>query len=324
MFGFFQTEIPNIKRAIKKASLKNLWSSVIDICDSLTTFYNVRTYWKDLEETLQTALNAAKNAKNELAVARIYNNIAHTFRLLGRAEEGIDYGSNSYKIFCSLKDIQGEAESSYTLGYLYRSVGNWEESIKAFEHCLSLFKLFEDFVGEAGALDGLGQVYTKQENIDKAEEVLQKSLKLKEEKVKDPFEISKSLNNLGKVYKTKGNLKKAKELFERSLKIKNELRDNQGLGVCYNEIGEVYRLMGNFEEAFEQFQKSLDIKKKVSASNFSKSSDNHGEGLTLMNLGLLYKDKGEKEKAIISWKNALEKLNNYSPEFKQVEEWLRT
>lgn len=320
---FFQTEILNIKRAIKKAGIKEQWSSIIDICDSLTTFYNVRTYWEDLEETLQIALNAAKNDKNELAEARIYNNIAHTFRLLGKAKEGIDYALSSYNIFCPLKDIQGEAESSYTLGYLYRSVGNWEESIKAFENCLSLFKLIEDFVGEAGALDGLGQVYTKQENLDKAEEVLQNSLKLKEEKVKDPFQISISLNNLGKVYKTKGNLKKAKELFERSLKIKNELGDNQGLGVCYNELGEVYRLMGNFEEAFEQFQKSLDIKKKVSASNFSKSSDNHGEGLTLMNLGLLYKDKGEKEKAIISWQNALEKLNNYSPEFKQVEEWLR-
>jgi Tfp pilus assembly protein PilF len=322
-FDFFQTEIPNIKRAIEKASLQNQWSSVIDICDSLTTFYNVRTYWEDLEKTLQTALNAAKNDKNELAEARIYNQLAHTLRLLGRAKEGIDYGSNSYNIFCSLKDIQGEADSSYTLGYLYRSVGNWEESIKAFEHCLSLFKLIEDFVGEAGVLDGLGQVYTKQENLDKAEEVLQNSLKLKEEKVRDQFQISITLNNLGKVYKTKGNLKKAKELFERSLKIKNELGDNQGLGVCYNELGEVYRLMGNFEEAFEQFLKSLDIKKKISTSNFSKTSDNHGEGLTLMNLGLLYKDKGEKEKAIISWQNALEKLNNYSPELKQVEEWLR-
>ncbi len=319
---FFQTEIPNIKRAIKKASFKKQWSSIIDICNSLTTFYNVRTYWEDLEETLQTALNAAREVKNELAEARIYNNIAHTFRLLGKAEEGIVYGSNSYEIFCSLKDLQGKAESSYTLGYLYRSVKNWEESIKAFENSLSLFKQLEDFVGEAGALDGLGQVYTKQENLDKAEEVLQNSLIIKEEKIRDIFQTSITLNNLGKVYKQKGKLIEAKELFERSLKIKKELRDSQGLGVCYNELGEVYRLMGNFEESWKQYQQSLDIKKKVSTSNFSKISDNHGEGLTLMNIGLWYKDQGEQEKAILYWQNALEKLNKYELEYEQVNEWL--
>ncbi|MEM7554353.1 MAG: tetratricopeptide repeat protein [Cyanobacteria bacterium P01_A01_bin.84] len=319
---FFQTEISNIKRAIEKAKLKKQWSSIIDICDSLITFYNVRTYWEDLEETLQTALNAAKKAKNELAVARIYNNIAHTFRLLGKAKDGISYGSNSYEIFCSLEDMQGEAESSYILGYLYRSVGNWEESIKSFEHCLSLFKYLKDFVGEAGALDGLGQVYTKQKNLDKAEKVLQESLKIKEEKVKDLFQTSITLNNLGKVYKNKEKLEEAKQLFERSLEIKNILGDNQGLGVCYNELGDVYRLMKNFEESWNQFQKSLDIKKKISASNSSKISDSHGEGLTLMNIGLWYQDRNEPEKAILYWRNALEKLNNYSPEFSQVDEWL--
>lgn len=321
---FFQTEIPNIKKAIKKASIKEKWLSIIDICDSLTTFYNVRTYWEDLEETLQTALNAAKNAKNELAEARIYNNIGHTFRLLGKAKEGIDYALNSNKIFGSLKDIQGKAESSYTLGYLYRSVGNWEESIKAFENCLSIFKQLGDFVGEAGALDGLGQVYTKQENLDKAEEALQKSLRIKEKEIRDLFQISITLNNLGKVYKQKRKLKEALELFSKSLDIKKELGDNQGLGVCYNEIGEVYRLMKNFDKALAQYEKSLDIKKKISTSDFSRISDNHGEGLTLMNIGLLYKDKGEQEKAILYWQNALEKLNNYSPEFKKVDEWLWT
>lgn len=321
---FFQAELPNIKRAIKKADSRKHWSSIIDICDSLITFYNVRTYWEDLEETLQTALTAAQEDNNELAEARIYNNIAHTFRLLGRAEEGIDYGLNSYNIFCSLKNPEGEAESSYTLGYLYRSVGNWEESIKAFKHCLSLFKLREDFVGEAGALDGLGQVYTKQGNLDEAEKVLQESLRIKEEKVGDRFQISITLNNLGKVYKTKGNLEKAKTLFERSLKIKQQIEDRQGQGVSYNELGIIYRLMKDYKQALEYFEKSLDIKKEVSSFGTGKSTDNHGEGLTFMEIGTLYENTGKHEKALINWKNALEKLNNYSPEFERVTNYIKS
>ncbi|MGB3507991.1 MAG: tetratricopeptide repeat protein [Microcoleaceae cyanobacterium] len=322
--GFFQAELPNIKRAIKKADSIKQWSSIIDICDSLITFDNVRTYWEDLEETLNTALTAAKNDKNQLAEARIYNNIANTFRLLGRATEGIDYGLNSYNIFCSLKNPEGEAESSYTLGYLYRSVGNWEESIKAFKHCLSLFKLREDFVGEAGALDGLGQVYTKQGNLDKAEEVLQQSLRIKQEKVGDHFQISITLNNLGKVYKIKGNLEKAKELFDRSLEIKQQIEDRQGQGVSYNELGMIYRLMKQYQQALEYFEKSLDIKKEVSSSGTGKATDNHGEGLTFMEIGTLYEERGEYEKALINWNNALDKLNNYSPEFQRVTNYIKS
>lgn len=328
--NFFQVELPNIKRAIKQAELIEKWSSIIDICDSLKTFYFVRTYWEDLEETLKTALTAAKKVQNKIAEARIRNDLAQTFRLLGEAKKGINYALDSYKIFCSMKQLEGEAaqkgeaESSYSLGYLYRSVGNWEESIKAFENSLSLFKLCEDFVGEAAALDGLGQVYTKQENLKKAEKVLQESLKIKKEKVDDQFQISITLNNLGKVYKFKGNLEKAKELFEESLNIKKRIKDLQGQGVCYNELGIIYRRTKYYTKALEYLEKSLDIKKEVSSFGPGRVMDNHGQGLTYMEKGILYEERGEYKKALINWNNAKDKLNNYSPEMSRVTNYIES
>ncbi len=82
--------------------------------------------------------------------------------------------------------------------------------------------------------------------------------------------------------------------------------------------------MGNFEEVLKQDQKSLDINQKNSNLKSSNESDNHSEGLILMNRGILYKDQGKLKKAIQEWKNALEKLNKDSPEFLQVDEWLWT
>jgi tetratricopeptide (TPR) repeat protein len=327
---FFQVELPNIKRVIEQAELREEWSSIIDICDNLTTFYYVSTYWKDLESILKTSLTAAEQVKNKLAEARIRNELARTFRLLGEAEKGIKYGLDSYKIFCSIKELEGEAalkgeaESSYNLGYLYRSVGNWEESIKSFENSLSLFKLCEDFVGEAETLDGLGQVYTKIENLKKAEKVLQESLKIKKEKVDDQFQISITLNNLGKVYKIKGNLEKAKELFEESLSIKKQIKDLQGQGVSYNELGIIYRCMKYYTKALEYFEKSLDIKKEVSSFGTGTVMDNQGQGLTYMEKGILYEERGEYEQALINWNNAKDKLNNYSPEFSRVTNYIKS
>jgi tetratricopeptide (TPR) repeat protein len=318
---FFQDELPNLKRAIDEAYSKSEWLSVIDICDSLIIFFNVRTYWEELEETLKIALNASQKSKNKLAEARVLNNLGHTFRLLGHAKDGINQSLQSIEIFKELQDQRGKAEALYTIGYLYRSVGNWEESIKSFNQCLSLFEHLEDLVGKAGALDGLGQVYTKQLSLDKAEEVLQESLKIKEE-IGDRFQLSITCNNLGKVYVQKGKLEEAEKLFRKSLAIKLEIGDRQGQGVSFNELGEVFRLKGEFEQALEYYQKSLKVKKQVAASESSAISDNHGEGLTWMNIGLLFRDKGEIEQAIIHWKHASEKLNPYSPELEQVQLWL--
>lgn len=319
---FFQNELSALKRAIDEASLKSDWLSVIDICDSLVIFFNLRTYWEDLEETLKIALSASQKAENDLAEARVLNNLGHTFRLLGRAEEGISYCQKSVEIFREIKDERGIAEALYTLGYLFRSVGQWQSSISNFEECLSLFESFEDSVGKAGALDGLGQVYTKQGNLSQAEKVLRESLDIKEG-LGNRFQVSITCNNLGKVYIRKGDLGEAENLFRRSLAIKQEINDRQGQGVSLNELGEVCRLKGEFDRAMNYYYESLKIKDQVSASTNSTVSDNHGKGLTHMNIGLLFKEKGDIEQAIDNWEIALDELNNYLPEFKQVQKWLQ-
>lgn len=319
---FFQNELSALKRAIDEATLKGDWLSVIDICDSLVIFFNLRTYWEDLEETLKIALSASQKAKNDLSEARVLNNLGHTFRLLGRAEEGINYCQKSVRISRKIQDERGIAEALYTLGYLFRSVGQWQASISNFEECLSLFENFEDSVGKAGALDGLGQVYTKEGNLSQAKKVLRESLQIKEG-LGNRFQVSITCNNLGKVYIQLGNLREAENLFRRSLAIKQEINDRQGQGVSLNQLGEICRLKGEFDRAMNYYYESLKIKDQVSTSTNSAVSDNHGKGLTYMNIGLLFKETGDVEQAIQNWGKALEELNNYSPEFQQVQQWLQ-
>jgi tetratricopeptide (TPR) repeat protein len=153
---------------------------------------------------------------------------------------------------------------------------------------------------------------------------LQESLKIKKEKVDDQFQISITLNNLGKVYKIKGNLEKAKELFEESLSIKKQIKDLQGQGVSYNELGIIYRCMKYYTKALEYFEKSLDIKKEVSSFGTGTVMDNQGQGLTYMEKGILYEERGEYEQALINWNNAKDKLNNYSPEFSRVTNYIKS
>ncbi len=319
---FFQEELSGLRCVIDRAIDLEDWFSIIDICDSLVIFFNLKTYWEDLEATLETALNAAQKASNKLAEARILNNLGHTFRLLGKAHQGIEFCLRSVDIFEQIDDLRGKSEAVYTLGYLYRSVGQWPQSIANFEECLSLFERFKDFVGKASALDGLGQVYTKQNDFISAKKTLESSLQLKE-KLKDRFQISITCNNLGKVYLQEGDLDAAESLFKRSLVIKQEIDDMQGQGVSFNELGEIYRRKGDFDQAMDYYSESLKVKDQISASSNSGLADNHGKGLTFMRIGLLYKDQDDIMSAVSYWQKALDTLNNYSPEYKRVESWIQ-
>jgi tetratricopeptide (TPR) repeat protein len=194
---------------------------------------------------------------------------------------------------------------------------------------LNLFRIVEkseniDVEEEiADSLDGLGQIYTRQGKLEQAKEALLESLNIKKS-LENQFSTSKTYNNLGKVYielynqqKQLKYLEEAKKLFESSLEIKRELGDRQGQGASFNELGKVHRLMGKYDKALDYYNRSLNIKSQVSAGE-SPITDRHGEGLTYMEIGLLYEERGDDEKTRNYFQLALDHLNNYSPEFKEI------
>ena len=326
---FFQMELNNIRSAINCAGEEQQWEQVIELSENLQRFLNIRTYWQELEEIQKDALESAKKAENRLAQAHILNQLGEIDRLRGRATEGISKCEESIIIFQSLNDEYGEAKALYTLGYLNRSLGEFEKSAKAFEEALNLFRIVKknenvDVEEErANSLDGLGQVYIRQGKLEQAKEALLESLNIKKS-LEDKFSTSKTYNNLGKVYIELYNqqrqskyLEEAKKLFESSLEIKRELGDRQGQGTSFNELGKVHRLIGEYEIALDYYNESIEIKSKVSAAEGG-NPDNHGQGLTYMEMGLLYEEIGEEEKTRNYFQLALDHLNNYSPEFKEI------
>lgn len=330
-FDFFQTELNNIRLAIRYAKEEEQWQRIVEICQNLQRFLKIRTYWEDLEDILKEAINAAKKSGERLTEAHLLNQFAESQRLLGRAKEGLNECKESLHIFQELKKEDGEAKALYTLGFLNRSIGNWRESAEALENSVKLFRKIQESqnldidVEEnmAEALDGLGLIYPILGKLESAEEVLRESLELKK-KLNNRFALSKTINILGKVYIELYNsqkklefLQEAKKLIESSLEIKKEFKDFQGQGTCFNELGKIQRLMGNYKQALEYYSKSLDVKKKISSTGGG-ASDRHGEGLTYMEMGFCFQDQGKQEEAKNTFRKALDYLNVYSPQYEEV------
>jgi hypothetical protein len=81
-------------------------------------------------------------------------------------------------------------------------------------------------------------------------------------------------------------------------------------------IGVVQFVMqGCWAKAITMYEGSLRICREL--------GDRHGEGQTLMNLGFLCKQQGQKERAVDLWGGAQTKLRPDSPEHKQTEEYMQ-
>jgi len=101
--------------------------------------------------------------------------------------------------------------------------------------------------------------------------------------------MATSLNNIGNVYSDQGENTKALDYYNKSIKIREELKDEQGLAMCYNNISNIYNLLGDFEKALDYSFKSLAIREKV--------GNKKGASISLNNIGSIYSEHGEFSKA---------------------------
>ena len=107
------------------------------------------------------------------------------------------------------------------LALFYQELGRFEEAIELQERSLKVLeKVGENPIQYAITLSNLVQPYLKVKNIEKAEEYLQKSLKLIEKEVGKSHNLYAAvLNNMATFYFEENEYEKALELFEESAEI---------------------------------------------------------------------------------------------------------
>ncbi|MEM2972396.1 MAG: tetratricopeptide repeat protein, partial [Candidatus Bathyarchaeia archaeon] len=112
-----------------------------------------------------------------------------------------------------------------------------------------------DKSGIAKTLHQIAMIEQDRGNLDKAMELYQKSLKIKEE-LGDKSGISATLHQLAMIEQDRGNLDKAMELYQKSLKIKEELGDKSGIALTMGALGTLLEQKGQTEEAFKHYLKA--------------------------------------------------------------------
>lgn len=142
--------------------------------------------------------------------------------------------------------------------------------------------------------ENLGNIYYHLGAYDKSEELLKRSMLIREDILgKNHLDISSVYNSLGLVYKLINRYEESLELFKKTLDIRIKVLGDDHIETAwsYNNIGLVYKLMGNYSKALEFFEKSLKLKEYLVGKNDILVAYSHN------NIALLYENAKEYRKA---------------------------
>ena len=162
---------------------------------------------------------------------------------------------------------------------------------------------------EATDYENLGRLFAILDEHDKAQEYLEKALRIRKELCNRNGEAS-CYANLGALFLSLGKYPKADKYLEHSLAIMKEIGDKNGEADVYGHFGIISHHLHDYEKAQEYHKKALAIYEEI--------GDRNGEAVEYTNLGKCFQSLGrynvaEKyiNRALLISKNIEHNLNEY-------------
>jgi len=269
------------------------------------------------------ALSLSELHEWQLGIAKSIGRLGTFYWLKGDYPRALDFFFKALKINKELGSKYGIAINLGNIGLVYANQGDYTKALEYFFKALKMDEELGNNKDIATDLGNIGLLYNYQNNHPKALEFYFKALSMDEE-LGNKNGIGRHLGNIGNVYMGQKNYPKAKEYYEKSLVINEEQSNKNGMAVNLGNIGIVYRNQGDstvasyrgghslspadisgaqtkaeayYEKALEYSFKAL----KMNEDLGKKSSI----AINLGNIGALYTDIGEFEKANVNLQKAL-------------------
>jgi ATP/maltotriose-dependent transcriptional regulator MalT len=192
--------------------------------------------------------------------------------------------------------IDGIAHCYNKMGVSARYNSKYAKAINYHKRALSYYNQTTDTLGKIKCLNSLGVAYRKVNLEKEAFNYYFKALKLAEIR-ENKKSIAISLNGIGNVFINTEEYDKALYYFKKALTVEKVLKRKRGQRYDLANIGEAYMLKKEYDSAYVYFQKAL---------KFTKPGR---EAIEFTLLGLLYQKKGEYQKSIDYYNQAILRLD---------------
>ncbi len=239
------------------------WRGIAESYQGVAMAYHQEGNSEKSLEFFDLAIKIIGDRSAPFVLGKIYSDMSGAYWFLRRPQDGIACLEKSIEFF-ELTEHKIQATAAYNnLGLHLVMIGEWGKAENAYNRALEL-ATEANHVHVAGILDSLGELKILRGELVEAQEFLERSVKLAEERKKEWYLIQ-SLRNLARCFLLQGNLVKAEEKARETVKICRNINERQIANMAKLVLAEVYLKENKFAEcetelaAIEQTDPSSDF-----------------------------------------------------------------
>ncbi len=234
---------------------------VVSIAKSLSMLSLFKMIQGDYETCMtlgEQAIGLFKVLKDNKGIADVKYNIAGVHYKTDNFHLGLIYLIDSLEIYQQLDDFHNIARVQKSLGTIYEYFGDEKSAMVAYQKAIDAAQKVNDLNLESNAYNPLSGIYLTQNNIEKATDLIERSVEMKKE-TGDIRGLAFALYGRAKVYVKLGDYALAESTFKESLAIHEEMGERLGKGMCYHKLGELYLIQEQYEKSKDMLFKALEF-----------------------------------------------------------------
>lgn len=233
-------------------------------------------------------LLASEMTGNATGIGACKNGMAAAYTSLGKMQEALEMSKDAIAMAKKIGNRHGLAATYGTTGNIYACLGDFKQAHEYLDRSKEELEKIGEYQDLAMVLRTEGSTYTMEGKYDDAIGSYEKSLEISK-RLGDELSIGSSYSGLSESLLLKGNLKAALYYCSLATEIIKGHDEAKATAWSARINGNIYRERGLWDESISQFEKSIELNSEI--------GDRDQLGLCHLEFGLMWKMKGDKERA---------------------------
>lgn len=198
-FDSLEREKENFRAALDFSRAIGDDESYLQICNSISQFWNVRGYWQEGRERLLRAMDLEPKPETEALRARALLKAGIIAYHHGDNTAALFVTEESARLHCELDDLERYSANLNNLGLFAHDAGDYSAARAFYEESLEVRRKLGSSAHISATLNTLGLVSLELGEFDRADELLNKALQLNRD-LNDVLSEARSLAYLGFIW----------------------------------------------------------------------------------------------------------------------------
>jgi tetratricopeptide (TPR) repeat protein/pimeloyl-ACP methyl ester carboxylesterase len=253
---WLEREHVSLVKIMSAAGEKSIAGALIDIANSLPTYFIIRGTWNDWHAGLQLAARSAEYASDLISLGYCLQALANVERTLGH-DTGRALLERSYECFSEAEDLEGQAYLMNDVGLVEMYDGEWDNSLRHLQRSEDLLRQIGNEHLALNPLRNRGITYLEKGDISRAIPLLEGAAAGFSSNSDNRW-LAFTLGDLGKAYRLAGRREEAESSLNESISLLTSLGEARWCAATKIRYGDLLRVTGKSARALTAYQEAMD------------------------------------------------------------------